>query len=318
MDILILWNELCWPLLRLIFFMAIGLWLGTFIEALNWTHRVAVLATPLIRLGHLSPLAGASFSMAFFSGVTANSMLAEAYERGDIGKTELICSNLFNSLPTYFLHLPTLFLLAFPLVKGAAVIYVGVTLLAAMLRTLVTLLVSRMMLAPKFIDDTAVPVWRNQSFNELFWLTLRKLYQRMKKIICFTVPIYTVIFLVQRWGGFVLLEEFMVEHVYFLSWLHPQSLGIIVLHLAAEFTAGLVVAGALLDSGVMGSRDIVIALLVGNVLSSPVRAVRHQLPYYTGIFPAKIAMELIVYNQSFRFVSIIVVSLGYYFYPVFL
>jgi hypothetical protein len=136
----------------------------------------------------------------------------------------------------------------------------------------------------------------------------------MKKIICFTVPIYTVIFFIQRSGGFVVLEQFMTDYIGFLTWLHPQSIGIIVLHLAAEFTAGLAVAGALLDSGIMQSRDVVLALLVGNVLSSPVRAIRHQLPYYTGIFPAKIAMELIVYNQSFRFISIVVVSFGYYFF----
>jgi hypothetical protein len=135
----------------------------------------------------------------------------------------------------------------------------------------------------------------------------------MRKIIYFTVPIYIGIFIIQRWGGFVILEQFMADHIGFLSWLHPQSLGIIVLHLAAEFTAGLAVAGALLDSGTMEYREVVLALLVGNVLSSPVRAVRHQLPYYTGIFPAKVAMELILYNQSFRLVSIVVVSLGYYY-----
>ena len=317
MDVLLLWHELFWPLSRLIFFMALGLSVGTFIEALHWTRRIAVLATPLIRLGHLSPLAGASFSMAFFSGVSANSMLAEAYEQGDIGKKELICSNLFNSLPTYFLHLPTLFFISFPLVKGAAFIYVGVTLLAAVLRTLVTLVVARVMLPPRSLEGASPQLDERVSFLEVLQLTRKRLYRRLKKIICFTVPIYTVIFIIQKWGGFVILEEFMAEHVAFLSWLHPQSLGIIVLHLAAEFTAGLAVAGALLDSGVMGYRDVVLALLVGNALSSPVRAVRHQLPYYTGIFPAKIAMELIVYNQSFRFLSIVAVSVAYYFYPVF-
>ncbi len=309
---LVIWTDLGWPLLKMIFFMAAGLGFAHFIEALNWTRNVGRIATPLIRLGHLSPISGASFSMAFFSGIAANSMLAEAYELGEIDKKELICSNLFNSLPTYFLHLPTLFFITVPLVKGAAFIYVGITFFAAVLRTIVTLFVARVMLPQRIYLETVPCREEHRSVEETFLLAWSRLRLRMKKIICFTVPIYTVIFFIQRWGGFVVLEQFMADHIGFLSWLHPQSLGIIVLHLAAEFTAGLAVAGALLDSGTMGYREIVLALLVGNVLSSPVRAVRHQLPYYTGIFPAKIAMELIVYNQSFRLVSMVVVSLGYY------
>ena len=312
MEIIVLWHELGWPLLKLIFFMAIGLGIANFIEALNWTHRVAKLATPLIRLGHLSAISGASFSMAFFSGISANSMLAEAYELGKIDKKELICSNLFNSLPTYFLHLPTMFFITVPLIKGAAFIYVGITLLAALLRTIGTLFVGRILLPSRHTEELIVKEEDSKTLKETILFTWSRLCLRMKKIIYFTVPIYIGIFIIQRWGGFVILEQFMTDHIGFLSWLHPQSLGIIVLHLAAEFTAGLAVAGALLDSGTMEYREIVLALLVGNVLSSPVRAVRHQLPYYTGIFPAKIAMELILYNQSFRLVSIIVVSLGYY------
>jgi hypothetical protein len=113
-----LWQGLGWPLLRLIFFISFGLFIGNLIESLNWTHGVARLASPLVRRGNLSDIAGASFSMAFFSAVSANTMLSEAYDQHKIGKQELIFANLFNSLPTYFLHLPTLFFIAVPLIKS--------------------------------------------------------------------------------------------------------------------------------------------------------------------------------------------------------
>ena len=141
-----LWKGLGWPLLRLVFFVSLGLMIGNLIESLNWTHRVAMIASPLVRRAHLSDITGASFSMAFFSGVTANTMLSEAYEQGKISRQELIFANLFNSLPTYFLHLPTLFFITAPLIKGAAFIYVGLTLLAAFLRTVFVLLLSRILL----------------------------------------------------------------------------------------------------------------------------------------------------------------------------
>src|SRR5210317_1989212 len=144
--VIMLWKGLVWPLLRLVFFVSLGLMIGNIIESLNWTHRVARIASPIIRRAHLSDITGASFSMAFFSGVTANTMLSEAYDQGKISRQELIFANLFNSLPTYFLHLPTLFFLAVPLIKSVAFVYVGLTLFAAFLRTVSILFVGRIVL----------------------------------------------------------------------------------------------------------------------------------------------------------------------------
>ncbi len=307
-----LWQGLALPLMKLIFYVSLGLAFANFIESLNWTHKIARVSRPLIRLGHLSSDIGASFSMAFFSGISANSMLAEAFDQGRIDKKELICANLFNSLPTYFLHLPTMFFITAPLIKGAALIYVFITFMAAVLRTFIILVVGRFVLEEKKYETLAFAEGKRVSLQEALVKTWKRFRNRLKKVVYFTVPIYTLIFIINKSGGFEWLEGFMADHLSILSWLHPQSLGIIVLHLAAEFTAGLAVAGALLDAGTMSYREIVLALLVGNILSSPVRAIRHQFPYYAGIFEPRIALELILYNQSFRVGSLVAVSLVYY------
>jgi hypothetical protein len=87
-----------------------------------------------------------------------------------------------------------------------------------------------------------------------------------------------------------------------------------VLQVAAEFTAGLATAGALLDAGKLAVQDLIMALLLGNILSSPMRAFRHQFPYYAGIFNPKLALRLIVYNQGLRVASMLVVAAGYFIY----
>ena len=112
---------------------------------------------------------------------------------------------------------------------------------------------------------------------------------------------------------FDMLETFMADHLSFLSWLSPKAMSIIALQVAAEFTAGLAAAGALLQDGSMTYSEIVLALLVGNILSSPIRALRHQFPYYAGIFKPRLAMQLIVFSQSFRTISIAIVALFYFF-----
>ena len=310
----LLWHQLGWPLIRLILFISIGLLVANLIEMTGWTRRMAVLARPLIRFGKLSDITGAAFSMAFISGVSANSMLAEAHDQHKISKKELVLANLFNSLPTYFLHLPTTFFITVPLIKGAAIIYISLTFGAALLRTLFITCISRMLLhAPGEISDQSQKNEGNKrTFREAIQKSWKRFRKRINKIIRFTVPIYVLFFAFNRMGVFTSLEQFMGNTLPFLSWLSPQALSIVALHVAAEFTAGLAAAGALLQDGTLGEREVVLALLVGNILSSPVRAIRHQLPYYAGIFRPALAVQLILFSQSFRLVSIIVVTIGYF------
>jgi hypothetical protein len=308
-----LWHGLAVPLSRLLLSVSVGLFLGTLIEALQWTRAVARIAQPLVRLGRLKDVAGASFSLAFFSGAAANAMLAEAHEKGEMSRREVMLSNLFNSLPTYFLHLPTLFFIAAPFIGQAAVLYVGLTIGAALLRTLGIVLLGRLTLPP--LPEGCVvcllsedPKWDWRAALDKTW---KRFKRRLPRMIYYTIPIYVAFFFLKRFGAFDATEAYMAEHMAFLSWLPPQAMGIIGFHMAAETTAGYAAAGALVETGGLTLKELVLALLVGNILSSPVRAVRHQFPYYAGIFKPGLAMHLILSNQALRVASLMLVTLGY-------
>lgn len=310
-----LWHDLFWPLFRMLGYISIGLFVANLIESLNWTSKIATLARPLLRLGNLSDISSASFTMALFSGISANTMLSEAYEQRKISKKELILANLFNSLPTYFLHMPTVFFITVPMIKGAAIIYVGITFGAAIFRTLSILIISRFVLPrPVPQDDVKVegPKEAGGGWNGIVKKSWTRFKRRMRTVVRFTIPIYILIFWLHQAGIFTSMEKTMATYFSFFSWLSPQSMGIITLQVAAEFTAGLAAAGALLQAGSMTYREIILALLVGNILSSPIRAIRHQFPYYAGIFKPKVAAELIIYNQVFRVGSLILVGSIYF------
>jgi len=309
-----LWIHLGWPLLRLLVYLAVGLLAALFIESLNWTKKLAVVARPLTRFGHLSPLTGASFSVCFFSGMAANTMLAEGYNNGQLSRKELILANLFNSLPSNFLHLPTTFFIAAPIIKGAAFIYIGLTIGAAVLRTLLVTLLGRVMLpagSGELLPAELPPPAAN-SFRTALRHSLQRFKRRIRKIVSYTVPIYILFYALTEAGFFAAAEKFMGQHLTWLSWLSPQALSILTFQMAAEFTAGLAAAGALLASGSMHMEEIVLVLLIGNILSSPIRAIRHQYPYYAGIFKPVLAAELIFFSQSFRAVSVALVAFLYY------
>ena len=92
-----------------------------------------------------------------------------------------------------------------------------------------------------------------------------------------------------------------------------EALSVIILSFAAEFTSGFAAAGALLEAGVLTVKQTVLALLIGNILAFPVRALRHQLPRYMGIFGPKTGFQLLLLGQSYRILSLILVGAGYYY-----
>jgi len=305
-----LWAQLVWPIIRIVLFISLGLVVANCIESLNWTHRLAVIARPLIRLGRLSALTGASFSVAFFSGVSANTMLAEAFEQNKISKKELVLANLFNSLPRFFLHLPTVFFLTLPFIHGAAFIYIGITFGAAMLQTMGVVIVGRLLLTGGH-GPVNLPEKKEINWQQAFKKSWQRLKKRIPRILKFLVPVYVLFYLLGQYGFFESLEE-LASQVSLLAWLNPQSLSIVVLHVTAEFSAGLAAASVLLANNSLDYREVVLALLVGNIVAAPVRAIRHQFPYYVGIFNPRLAAELVGVSQITRAISIIIIGFCYY------
>jgi hypothetical protein len=313
MDIMHTWHSLLWPLGRLLFSLALGLLVANLIEALNWTRFLARLAAPVIRLAHMQDVVGASFSMAFFSGMAANSLLAEAYVAGKLSDRELVLANLFNSLPTYFLHLPQMFFITMPFLGAkAAGLYVGLTLFAAVLRTLGIIGFGRIVLPPLPDGCVACHLKDNDfSWKKALHTGWKRFTRRIRSMILFTVPIYVGIHYMAVFGLFAAMEKWLSTHLSFLSFLTPQAVSIVMFQVVAEFTAGLAAAGAMLGAGDLDTKQVVLALLVGNILSTPMRAFRHQFPYYAGIFKPRTAMRLIVHNQTLRAASILLVTAGY-------
>ena len=63
-------------LIRLIFFISLGIFLGLVIEDKGWTRYLAIFSAPVFRYARLGQRCSAAFGTAIFSGVAANAMLA--------------------------------------------------------------------------------------------------------------------------------------------------------------------------------------------------------------------------------------------------
>ena len=221
--------------------MAAGLLIANVLEALRWTRHLARLAAPLARLAHLREVAGASFSLAFVSPAAANGLLSDSHNMGELSGKELMLANLFNSLPAYMVHTPTIFLLTWPVLGMPAVVYVGLTLLAAVGRTAFTVVLARRILPPPPPGCTACKPDSSErtDWNAALRKAWKRFMRRLPKLVYFTAPIYVLMYLLQQFGYFALAEQWLSQHMSWLSFLKPQAMGIIVLHLAAELGAAL-------------------------------------------------------------------------------
>jgi hypothetical protein len=310
----LIWPQIILPIVRISFFITLGLFVANFIESLNWTHRLAFLVRPLLRAGRLSAVTGASFSVAFISGVSSNTMLAEAFAKGQMTRVELYLANLFNTVPRFFLHLPNVFFLTAPMIRTGAFFYVGITFGAAILQTALVVVCGRLLLPPR--DDSGsltLPRQGEITWRDAIVKSFTRLKRRIGKVLLFTAPVYIIFFLLNKYGLFGQLEKYIADKAWFLSWLNPKSLGIVVMQVTTEFSSGLAAASALLAENSLTTKEVVLALLAGNILSTPIRAIRHQMPYYAGIYSPQLAVQLIGLSQAVRTLCILLLMVGFYY-----
>ena len=303
----LLWRRLGKPLLRTLGLVCLGLLAGHLIEALGWTRRLSRLASPLTKRAHLPAQAATAFAASFVSGITANAMLATAWREGRLDNRQLILANLLDAaLPAFFLHLPTTLLVAYALLGWLALVYFGLVLLAALLRTLAVVLAGRMLLPDPPAEAGSTPP-KAAPWREVWPGLAAKFLVRLRRLLLIILPVYLVVFLLAQGGFFTWLTQVLAGWV--SSRVIPlEAMSVVMFAVVAEFTSGLAASAALLHSGGLSWQAVVIALLLGNVVATPVRALRHQLPHYMGIYEPWQGGKLLLIGQSARVASILLVT----------
>ncbi len=300
-----MWNKVAWPLIRSMFFMGLGLAGAMVVEAMGWTMALGRLAAPLTRRARLPRVAAASFTTALVSGPAANGLLSEALEKKEIGPRALAVANLLNgSWPTFIVHLPSTLVVATSLAGRAGLAYTGIMFSAATLRLFGAAALGRLILPP--VDEAftaaAGPSGR-KSFREV-WPGLRqRLLFRLTTLFSVAAPVFYLITLAASFGFFTALQDFSAAHLpdFFLP---VEAAALIIFSLTAEFSSGFVAAGALIHNSTLTVAQAAAALVVGNIIATPIRVLRWQLAAFLGFFQVRLGLTLIFCNQAFRVLSL--------------
>ena len=306
-------GRLLLPLCRMLAFVGIGLVVAQAIDDTGWTRKIGALAASVFRFANLGHRCSAAFTAAFFSGVSANAMLLDFYKEKQITRRQLFLTNFINQFPAFFLHLPTTMFIVLPLTGTAGALYFLLTFLATLLRTILFLTFGHFYL--KISEDRTQPpkpeASRPSSFKRVKDRIQKRLPARIVNILIWVLPIYTLVFILHLIGAFDSMNRALSAHIS-TQMIPVESLSIVILSFAAEFTSGFAAAGALLDAGILTVKQTVLALLLGNILAFPIRALRHQLPRYMGIFSPKMGLQLLLSGQFFRISSLILTGFIYF------
>ncbi|MDI6852629.1 MAG: hypothetical protein QME75_03350 [Deltaproteobacteria bacterium] len=299
------------PLLRLTIAVGVGLLLGIIIESANFTAGIGRVFAPLLRFGHLKEPSALAFSTAFFSAVSASAILMNAYQDNAISRRELTISALILTFPAFFAHLPSMFFIITPFVGVLGVYYLLILLGGDILRTFGFLLYARLSL-PAYEPTLSAPDRERPSWSQVWRETQKKFVSRLYNILVITIPIFVLVFLAREAGAFDWLRHHLTGLLKGMQ-LPVEAFSILIFSLAAETAGGFAAAGALLEGQALRPAVVLFTLVLGTILSSPMRAVRHQLPYYLGIYTPALGLKLLVLSQVFRVLSLLPFLLGIYY-----
>jgi len=307
-------------LLRTLPFIILGVILGEFMVTLKIVDKIAILAKPIIGFAHLRKECGVSFLMSFASPVASDAMLADYHAKKLITKKEMFLASLINgSLPgnitEFFLYsLPV----TIPLLGLAGIEYSLICLLLGFVEAGLLMVASRLMFEKR--QDTFEPSLDTEKKERIhladaFTQSVKASIPTIKRITLIILPILFVVCILIEVGVFDVLASYLSDVSSYLP-IPPAGLGIIAVQFV-DFVAACAVASPLLVAGEITGKEVIIALLTGNVLTSIVMAFRSGMPYYVGIFGFRSGLELTVLSTiiwtsiTITFLVILIILFGF-------
>jgi hypothetical protein len=306
-----------WPrkgvlLIELALIITAGILIGQVLEAAGWIGTLSVLAWPLIRLGRLPRAAAPAFIMAFQSGAVANSMLVSYRDEGTLNNRHLYTSVLVVSCISLFAHLPTFIVpLGFAFGWAATGALFGVRIAAIALEIMLVLMVSSW-LGKRWHEDRRL---FDNPFQHLgkdgrnpvklpflsvdFWQRVWKRSRRtIRRLLLYILPTFVAMALLEQFKVFESLASWL-PGLFKPAFLPSQAVAIIPAQ-AVNMYNGAIAAANFVDAGSLTIKQAVTVILLGSIITAPLRTLRHALPTYLATLGARPGAIMAISAQALR------------------
>ncbi|ADN51274.1 conserved hypothetical protein [Vulcanisaeta distributa DSM 14429] len=254
---------------------------------------------PISRLGRwITALSGLPsycslpFMVSFVSPSTASSMLVTMYKDSKLTRRELYIASLINAFPALLSHLRTLI----PVLLGTMGIYGLLYLLILMTIGLMQMMIFAALgrwgsNKDRVQGSITEPIGQVVSNS----LNLRMALKFITRIVLITSITSAALITIELLGLNNYLNNYLTRA---FSTLSPYAVSLIMAYVIND-NAAFAAAGTLINEGFNGIL-IVKWLLIGYVASSLIRGIRHNAPYYLGIYGPKDGITIMLISTLTR------------------
>lgn len=283
---------------------ALGIFVTSFAVNLGLMRKLDPLIKPLSSKANISALSALSVVTCMFSTTAGYSMLVDGLNEKIVSERELIATTVISSFPSILSHLFTFFVPVVIPILGLTTgsIYVCLVGFAALLKTCFGILLARLWLKDANICSAKPQLSTNLNPGQVGdkKSALNKSAKSTCKMLKRIVPtMFITLFLVS-----VAMELNLFDSVSAILEPLTNILGLeseVVLISATEIVntySGLILAGSFLDKGLITTKGVLIALLLGTVVSFSTRFVKHSLPLHVSLFGPKLGSKTVAVNAG--------------------
>ena len=281
---------------------AIGIFVTSLAVNLGLMRKLDPLIKPLSSKANISAVAALSVVTCSFSTTAGYSMLVDGLNEKIVSERELIATTVISSFPSILSHLFTFFIPVVIPILGLTTgsIYVCIVGLAAFLKSCIGIILARLWLKstsskpqPPGLDPAPAPVGdKNKALNK----SAKSTYKLLKRIV---PTMFITLFLVSVALELNLFESFsaILEPITNILGLESEVALISATEIVNSY-AGIILAGSLLSEGLISTKGVLIALLLGTVVSFSARFVKHSLPLHVSLFGPKLGSKTVAINAG--------------------
>ena len=289
---------------RIVPVIAIGIFVTSFAVNIGLMKKFDRLIKPLSSKANISTISALSVVTCTFSTTAGFSMLVDGLNEKMVSEREVIATTVISSFPSILSHLFTYFIPVVIPILGltTGAIYVCLVGLAAFLKTCFGIFLARLWLKDAKTassksrlstnPDNALVEDKQHALNK----SASSTYKMLKRIV---PTMFITLFLVSVAMELNLFESFSAILKPLTNILGLESE--VILISATEIvntTAGIILAGSLLGEGLISTKGVLIALLLGNVVSFSARFVKHSLPLHVSLFGPKLGGKTVAINAG--------------------
>ncbi|OKY78418.1 MAG: putative membrane protein [Candidatus Methanohalarchaeum thermophilum] len=278
---------------------------GNILIEFGLTKKLSKPIKPFLRISNLPDKTSAPFITLIASGAAAYSMFSNFYEKNYYNEKQIIVAVISSTFFSYLGHIPTYYLPFVLPVLGlkTGLMYLSIELFVGLMITLTGALIGyRKLNEPNEEKDDIRGFEVKHDWRKKIKSGTKKSIPTLKKIVPRLVIIYLVASIALSLNLFDPITNFS-EPVTKLVGLPGESSTIIALRFVDVYSS-IILAGNLLSEGVLTSIQIILALLVGGIISIGIFFFRYSLPEDIAYFGAetgtKIALISLIAELVFR------------------